>query len=403
MHSLNSLVKIEDPTFYNNPYPTYARLRSEKPVYCYEPIRTWVLTKHADIQKAARNSTVFSNTGGIFLTDAIEGYSVADSYFGESGDLISSLDAPRHSEIKRIVAPAFAPKIIDNMEDDIRRFCRQLLDQVEANTTVDWISAVAEVLPLLVIAQFLGLEDANINDLARWSDEIMKLGQILSDEERASSIAAFSELNDYIQLQLDNKRKHPKDDVLSVLVQAEMDKDFINVANIMSLSAAVLAGGNETTRALLGNMMWALDKFPDQRKILAENPTLAASAIDETLRWKGPVHGFVRKVMEDIDFQGEPLRKGDYAYLLFEAANRDEDVFSDAESFIINRSHEQRHLAFGSGPHQCPGRRLARLEAIILLEEIIKRFPSWEISSPPQHIESLFRNGFYTLPLKLYS
>ena len=404
MDDLAAVAKIDDPTFYNDPYGVYARLRSEAPVMMYPPLNIWVLTKYNDIRDAARQPEIFSNTGGIFLTDAVQGESVADDYFGsDEGELISSLDHPRHSEFRRVIGPAFAPAVIDAMEEGIRQDCRTLLDQIQPGTPVDWIAEVGEKLPLIVVGRLLGLPGDNIEQLARWSDEIMKLGQVLSDEERAESIKTFSAMNDYIIAQLDVKRADPGDDVLSVLVTAELDKDHLSVANILALASAVLAGGNETTRALLGNMIWAFDQNPEQRELLAENPALAINATHETLRWKGPVHGFIRKIIKEGELRDQQLEPGQFAYFLYAAANRDEEIWDDPETFLISREPDPANLAFGSGPHRCPGNRLARLEAQVLLEELIQRFPTWEVIGTPRHIESLFRNGFYDMPVTFHS
>ena len=403
MDNLATIAKIDDPVFYNNPYEIYARMRSEDPVLLYSPLNTWVLSKFHDIRAVARQTEIYSNSGGIFLTDAIQGESVADDYFGDSGELISSLDHPRHSEIRRVIAPAFAPAVIDAMEDTIRADCRRLLDQIEPGTQVDWIAAVAETLPLIVIARLLGLPGDNIEDLARWSDEIMKFGLILSDEERAESIKTFSAMNDYLISQFDEKRANPGNDVLSVLVAKVQDRENLSIPNILALASAVLAGGNETTRALLGNMIWAFAQHPEQRELLAVNPSLAVGAVQETLRWKGPVHGFIRKVIQDTELRDKQLYTGEFVYLLYAAANRDEEVWDDSDAFLISREPDPVNLAFGAGPHHCPGNRLAALEAKVLLEELIDRFPNWELAGTPRHIESLFRNGFYDMPVTFSS
>jgi cytochrome P450 len=400
MNELAALAKIDDPTFYNEPYGVYARMRAEEPVLKYEPLNIWVLSKYDDIRSAALQPEIYSNSGGIFLTDAIQGDSVADEYFGDAGELISSLDHPRHSEIRRVIGPAFAPAVIDAMEDSIRADCRRLLDAIEPGSTVDWIAAVAEKLPLIVIARLLGLPGDNIEELARWSDEIMKFGQVMSDEERAESVKTFSAMNDYIVSQFDEKRANPGDDVLSVLLTAEQKYDHMNIANILALASAVLAGGNETTRALLGNMVWAFAEHPEQRELLADDPSLAINAAHETLRWKGPVHGFIRKIIKDAELRDKQLHTGDFAYFLYACANRDEEIWDDPETFSIAREPDPVNLAFGTGPHRCPGNRLARLETRVLLEELIQRFPNWELAGTPRHIESLFRNGFYDLPVK---
>ena len=214
MSDLSVLARIDDPAFYNDPFEIYRRIRAEDPVLEYEPLKTWVLGKYQDVCVAARDPETFSNSGGIFLTDAVQGESVGDDYFGDQGELISSLDHPRHSEIRRVIAPAFSPKVIDEMEDSIRADCVALIDQIEPDVRVDWIASVAEKLPLIVIARLLGLPGDNLDELARWSDEIMKFGQVMADEERAESIATFSAMNDYLINQLEAARTNRGNDVL---------------------------------------------------------------------------------------------------------------------------------------------------------------------------------------------
>jgi cytochrome P450 len=403
MKELAELAKIDDPTFYNDPYPTYARMRAEEPILFYDRLNIWIFSKYEDITEASRQSNIFSNSGGIFLTDAIQGDSVADEYFGNEGELISSLDHPRHSEIRRVIAPAFAPAVIDAMEDGIRADCRVLLDRITVEEPFDWIAEVAERLPLIVIARLMGLSGNNIDELARWSDEIMRFGEVMSDASRAESIKTFSAMNDYIMAQMDEKREQPGDDVLSVLLRAEQSLDYVTVANVLSLSSAILAGGNETTRALLGNMVWALAEHPEQRELLAENTELAVNTVHETLRWKGPVHGFIRKVAQETERRHKAMSPGQFVYFLYSSANRDEDIWDDPETFLVSRACEPINLAFGAGGHRCPGNRLARLETRILLEELIARFPLWDVIGEPRRIESLFRNGFYDMPVKFRS
>jgi cytochrome P450 len=399
MSDLSVLARIDDPAFYNDPFEIYRRIRAEDPVLEYEPLKTWVLGKYQDVCVAARDPETFSNSGGIFLTDAVQGESVGDDYFGDQGELISSLDHPRHSEIRRVIAPAFSPKVIDEMEDSIRADCVALIDQIEPDVRVDWIASVAEKLPLIVIARLLGLPGDNLDELARWSDEIMKFGQVMADEERAESIATFSAMNDYLINQLEAARTNRGNDVLSVLLSAEEQYDHITLANILALASTIVAGGNETTRALLGNMIWALIQHPEQLDLLHTNPSLAQGAVLETLRWKGPVHGFIRKVMRSVSFRGKELQESDFVYLLYSCANRDEEIWEQPDEFLISRPLDTANLAFGVGPHRCPGNRLARLEARVLLEELVKKFPKWELAGAPNHIESLFRNGFYDLPV----
>jgi cytochrome P450 family 142 subfamily A polypeptide 1 len=195
------------------------------------------------------------------------------------------------------------------------------------------------------------------------------------------------------------KRTKPAEDLISTLRAAELDNAKLSEENILTWASAVLAGGNETTRALLGSMVDALARHPDQQRLLAANPDLARSAVEETLRWNGPVLGFCRYVTEDVELGGQKLSAGDWVYMLYQAANRDPEVFDNPEVFDITAPRTKDNLAFGIGQHMCPGNQLARLEARVLTEELVARFPRWElVGDGGKRIESTFRSGFLDLP-----
>jgi cytochrome P450 len=281
----------------------------------------------------------------------------------------------------------------------VRESARELVAALPAEQSVDYIGLVAEVLPLVVIARLLGLRGDNIEDMARWSDELMKLGQELTKAERDASIDVFAQMNQFMTEQFAIKRAQPAEDLLTTLLTAELDSNRLSEDNILMWASVVLAGGNETTRALLGNMVDALARHPEQLARLAAEPARSAAAVEETMRWNGPVHGFVRFAAEDTELAGHRIRQDDWLYLVYEAANRDEQVFDDPEVFDITAPRTKENLAFGVGQHFCPGNQLARLEARVLIEELVARFPSWELDRAGRPIESTFRSGFLDLPV----
>jgi cytochrome P450 family 142 subfamily A polypeptide 1 len=271
-----------------------------------------------------------------------------------------------------------------------------------AGRPVDFISTVAEILPLVVIGRLLGLRGSSVTEMARWSDELMKQGQQLSQAERSASVAVFSQMNEYMTEQFAIKRSEPADDLLTTLLNAEIDNARLSEDNILMWASVVLAGGNETTRALLGNAVYELAREPGQRALLARDRSLSGAAVEETLRWNGPVLGFCRYVSRDTGLSGRQLRQGDWVYMLYSAANRDPEAFDQPERFDIAVPRDRPNLAFGVGQHFCPGNQLARLEARVLLEELVARFPSWDLGGRPEPIRSLFRSGFLTLPVTFH-
>jgi cytochrome P450 len=285
------------------------------------------------------------------------------------------------------------------MEESVRTFTRQLLDTVEAGKEIEFVEDIAVVLPLWTVARFLGLPGDNIPELRYWSDEMVKMGGDLTAEELAEAAHNISPMNEYLIARLEEKRRDPDDGLLSILTQAEIDNEKLTDLNVLMLSTAVLVAGNGTTRNLLGAIMAMLAEHPDQRAKLAADLSLTATAVDETLRYVSPVPGFLRTATTDTEVQGQAVKKGQHAYLVYMSANRDETVFDDPDTFDITRPTDPGHVAFGFGQHVCPGNSLARLECKVLLEELLPRFPTWEVTGPAVRQMSVLENAWTSLPI----
>jgi cytochrome P450 len=385
-------VRIEDPQFYVNPFPLYARLRQEDPAYYREDLRMWVLTRYDDVTYVSKQPMLFSNRGGNLLADALAGTCLAKDYFA-GNEFILTADPPRHNELRRLISPAFTPRRVAQMEDEVREFCRALVASIPVDERLDYISTVATILPLAVISKLLGLRNSTIDDLERWSFELMKVGQKFTEAERQLSVEVFSHMNEFMLAQFDLKRQQPAEDLLSTLLTAELDNEKISEENILMWASLVLAGGHETTRALIGNMVYALGTHPAQLEVLAADHAFARPAVEESLRWMTLAHGSVRAVSADTEFHERMMRQDDWVYMIFQAANRDPEVFTDPEVFDITTPRSMENLAFGAGQHFCPGNQLARLEARILIEELTSRFSHWEINAGTP-ISSTLRTGF---------
>jgi cytochrome P450 len=391
-------LRIEDPIFYlNDPFPVYARLRVEDPVHLREDLRIWTLTRYDDIVSVAKQPVLFSCERGTLLQDAITGRSLAEEYF-VGDEFVENTDPPRHNELRRLISPAFTPKSVAMLEDGIRRSARDMVAALPVGKSVEYIGTVAAILPLVVIARLLGVGPHSVEELGRWNSELMKVGLDLSDAERAASVAAFQQMNDFIRAQFERKRAEPAHDLLSTLLVAhDRDSEKVTEDNILTWAALVLAGGAETTQALLGNTVENLAHHPAQLTAVAARPRdLSSRALEEVLRWKTLAHGFVRTVSEDTDFGGKQLKQGDWVYMLHQAANWDPEVFSNPSVFDIMAPRLRDNLAFGVGQHFCPGNRLSRLEGRVLLEELVARFPRWQIDHAVP-VESVLRTGFTEL------
>jgi cytochrome P450 len=400
---LKDLVRVDDPSFYDvQNADVLARLRNEAPVFFYEPLHTWVLSKYQDIKYASKTPELFSVRKGILLNDARLGYSVADTFFPEGAELISTLDSPRHGEVRRRLAPAFTPRAIARLEDPIRAVCRQILDDVEAGAPIEFIHDAARVVPIQAVAQLLGVpaDEVDVDKIQFWTDEMLKMGAPLPREELEQAAASSAEMGQFLTELLARKAAHPGDlDLMSTLVAAELDNKRLTETNILMLATAVLVAGTETTRNLLAGIMWALAEHPDEMRKLAAHPTLVKQTVEEVLRWITPVPGFIRNATQDVELRGETMKRGQYVYLLYFAANRDEECWSDPDAFDISRPMEPAVLSFGFGQHVCIGAALARMEARVFLEEMLSRFSNVSLAGTPERVASPLQHGWHHLPV----
>jgi cytochrome P450 len=399
MTDLTDLVRIDDPEWYvGDPYPGLARLRSEAPALYYESLDTFAITRYKDVREISRAPELWSVKAGIVLNDAKYG-NVAESFFPEGAELISTTDPPRHREIRRVISPVFTPKLVQGMEPMLREYARAMVDRIENGKEIEFVEEVAVPLPIYTVCRLLGLPGDNIADIRYWSDEMVKMGGDLTPDELVVAAQNAAPAGAYLGEWLARKRSAPDEFLLSTLLRAEIENEKITDLNVVMLSTAVLVAGNGTTRNLIGDAVATLAQHPEQLAKLADDPTLLPAAVDETLRWFTPVPGFIRTALADTELHDQPVKAGQHVYLMYMSANHDETVFEDPETFDVTRAVDPSHVAFGYGQHVCPGASVARLEAKILLEELIGRFPSWEITGTPVRRRSVLENGFVSLPV----
>lgn len=399
-------IPIEDPKFYlDDPWPTFARMRRETPFYLYDSLDTYVVTRHADIRAIAKHTDVFVTSRGLFLNDVkyqdqAGAELVTDSFFPKGGEQVGTADPPRHSELRRVLAPAFASVALNRMSDPLATDVAALLDErIAPGVTVDWMDC-AGVIPIKAASRLIGLPGADVDRVHHWSDELEKLGGDLSFEELRAAASEFQTLQAYIGEVLDDKRRNPgEDDLITVLLQQELDNEQVSEANVVMFAMTMLAAGSDTTRSVLAGLVRELGRHPQQWTLLREDRSRIPLAVEETLRWVTPARAFVRTALEDIEINGQQIRAGQHTYLMYMAANRDEDVFPRAEEYDITRPESVRHLAFGTGAHVCAGSRLVRLVAPIVLNVLLDRFSRIEPVGEPTPVVHLIRNGWSRMPV----
>ncbi len=365
---------VLDRSFYLDPHSAYARLRESSPISWDEKNRLWVLTRHEDVAYVSTHADVFCSGQGVRPTQSI--------------DLsIIGLDGERHIRQRRLLNQGFSPRVIRAMETRVRQVVTEVLDAVADRGSCDFVSDIAIPLPLVVIAELMGLPVEDRSRLGGWSDRMMG-GEGRTDPDDPmilDATAAFTEYVGYVTAMVEERRSARREgrdapaDIITTLVGADEDgvlesSEVLTEDELTMFLVVLLVAGNETTRNAIGGGMWAFQRFPEQWQLLRTHPEHFATMADEVARYVSPVISFVRTATVDTEVHGQPVAAGERLLLLYQSANRDGDIFERPDVFDVARSPNP-HLAFGVGPHVCMGSNLARLEIRVLFEELIRRFP----------------------------
>jgi cytochrome P450 len=367
-----------DPVFRDDPYPVLDRLRRREPVHYDRVINRWILSRPQDIDRVLRDRTM-----SVDPRRASEGtYMHIFNRFRTFSMLFQ--DPPAHTRLRALVSKAFTPRAVERLAPRIRQISHELLAGVAGRERFDVIESFAGPLPVIVIAEMLGVDPADRHDFKRWSDwEAMGLNPLLTPDELAVAGQAGDELRAYLQRTIGQRRAEPRDDLISGLIAAEEAGDHLTDSEIVTMCELLLAAGNVTTTDLIGNGLWLLLRHPDQLRLLRAQPSLMANAVEEILRFESSVVQTGRIPREDVEIGGCPIRRGESIVTLLAAANRDPEGYREADRFDITRRDIQ-HRSFGGGVHFCLGAPLARLEAQIAIATFLEHFPEVCLADEPQ-------------------
>ncbi len=394
-------VQLDDPTTYlvGPPHEFFDELRRDQPVYWhasenYAP-GFWVCTKYADVIAIERDAKTFSSArGGALLDDQGDGTEL----------MMLNQDPPQHTRLRNLVARGFTPKVMKAMEPHVREAAKQIVERQMGNEeTIDFVPNFAAELPLVVIAELLGVPYEDRHKLFEWSNRL--IGN--SDPEYnagppEAAMEASMELYMYAQSLADSRRERPMDDIVTTLVTAELDGERLSDIEFNVFVLLLAVAGNETTRNLISGGMLALLQNPDQREIvLADLGGTLDTLVDEMLRYVSPVMYFRRTATVDTELRGVPIEEGQKVTVWYGAANRDEDVFTDPHAFDVTRSPNE-HIAFGGrGPHYCLGVALAKMEIKVMFSEMLTHAPKMRLDGEPERLASNLINGIKHLPVRL--
>ncbi|MFJ8749058.1 cytochrome P450 [Streptomyces sp. NPDC102441] len=383
------------PDFFSgDPYPTYARLRAESPVHWCEPGSFWALSTYEEVRAVGRDTTLFSSTRGTLISDAHDRDGNGPHMPGASHMIRS--DAPDHTELRRLVSGAFTPKAVAAMTDKARRIVRDLLKGIDGDGVSNAVEALSAPATTYVIAELLGVPRDRWPEFWRWTNSAMLQADARTEPEHAANIA---ELMEFFRELCALRRSDPQDDVVSALVHGDFRGQPLSEVNLLTFCKLLLGAGTETTRGLVTGGLQLLSEHPDQRAMLVREPELMAPAVEEMLRMVSPVVAFGRSATADTEIRGQSIARGDYVVMLYQSANRDEDVWERSEEFDITRP-VKRNVAFGFGPHICVGAPLARMEASVIFGELLARFPDFEVVGAPHKRGSTLVSMVDDLPVR---
>jgi len=366
------------PETHANPYPLYQQLRESDPIHWSELLDGWVLTRYDDVVavlKDPRFSADRRRARNRFVQQALIAQEQAGP-LAQANTMLSS-DPPEHTRLRGLVSKAFTFKAVEAMRPRIQQIVDELLDGVQDKGRMDVIWDVGYPLPVIVIAELLGVPSERRDTFKRWSDDIVATlgGPLVPPEVQERGRQSAQEMAQYFRSVIEERRTAPRDDLLSALIAADERGELLSEEELLATCILLLAAGNETTTNLIGNGMLALLRNPDQLERLRADPSLTESAVEELLRYDGPVQATGRVATEDIEVGGKVIEEGQLAFCMLAAANRDPAQFPSPDALDIAR-RDNKHIAFGFGIHFCLGAPLARAEAQIAFSTLLRRIPS---------------------------
>jgi cytochrome P450 len=361
-----------DAAIHADPFPTFRRLRDEAPIYHCERRNVWALSRHADVEKALVRWETFSSARSDILEIIQSGMELPPA-------VVMFEDPPKHTMHRGLMSRVFTPRRMHALEQQVRDFCAACLDPLVGRDRFDFVTDLGAELPMRVIGMLLGIPESEQPAVRDRSDAVLRTEAGQPMAVRQEAIANGDVYAEYIDWRVD----HPSDDLMTALLNAEFEDEEgvtrrLTREEVLTYTQVLAGAGNETTGRLIGWLGKVLGEHPDQRREIAADPSLVPNAVEETLRFQPTGPHLARYVVQDVEYYGTTVPAGSAILLLVGSANRDERRYEDPDRFDVHRDNSQ-HLTFGYGLHFCLGASLARLEGRVALEEVLRRFPDWEV------------------------
>ncbi len=358
------------PEVHRDPFPLYKILRDEHPAYFSEPGNCWVLSRYADITKACLDTQTYSSAQGNIIDDSP----------ARAGATLGTTDPPRHDQLRKLVQYAFLHSNLEKMAEPVRNEVRDILARAleEDRGELDIINELATPVTTRVLAEILGFPTENLVQVKRWVSDSLRRDPVTRKSPPEGDIARQA-LTDLTQGVIDERRDHPKDDLISGLIVARVDGESLSEREILMTARTLLAAGVESTVSFFGNLALNLMTFTEARQRLIAEPGRIADALEESLRYNTSAQRFCRTLTRDVELHGQTMHTGDQVMIIYGSANRDEREFENPDRYDIDRNPTQ-HLGFGHGKHYCIGAGFARILSQVMCEELLQTIPNYELA-----------------------
>ncbi|MER2598525.1 MAG: cytochrome P450 [Caldilineales bacterium] len=392
-----------DPTFYQNPYPIYAALRAQTPVFYWEDFKLWCFTRHEDVNAILRDRRFGRQILHVATREEL-GWppprADLQPFYDVDALTLLALEPPDHTRLRSLVHKAFTARQIERLRSRIATLSHALLDAMEAAGEADLLTAFATPIPVTVIAELLGVPTTMNSQLLAWSHAMVAMYELArTPAQEQAAVQATQEFAAYLQSYVNLRRTAPQDDLISVLLEAEEQGERLTENELIATCIQLLNAGHEATVHVIGNGVLALLRHPEQWARLQAEPSLIVPAVEELMRYDPPLHLFTRWALEDVEYRGQHFRRGDEVAVLLGAANRDPAVFAAPDTLDVTRTPNP-HVSFGGGIHYCIGAPLARLELHVALPILLQRLPKMRLAGETSYRDAYHFHGLTALPVR---
>ena len=389
-----------EPGFVESPYGQYARLRAQDPVHWSDLLQGWVLTRHDDVVALLRDLDISVELDNARPSAVVDQQRERQARTGRNSDTLVLRDDPDHNRLRKLLQRPFGPRPVEALRAMVAERVDGSMAELAGRDGMDVIGDFAYPLPVAVFNQMLGMPDEDAPQVRAWIAAVARmLDPVIDDEEHARCNVLMNEMYDYLDTQIEAKRRAPADDVLTALVQAEEDGDRLTRDELVGQVVTLYVAGHEPTMSLIGNGLLALLRHPTQLALVRSRPDLLPNAVNELLRYDGP-NQFVRRIaVQPYTIDDTTIAPGDVIYAAVGAANRDPARWDDPDAVHVDRPDAAHHVQFGSGIHHCLGAHLARLQAEVALGALLSRLDDMALAGEPQWSERMVIRGLQYLPI----